>query len=346
MTEIKLYQGNLPSTIEDLSRFALIGRDKLTSVRAEISAIKKLGLAKEVHEQKLKEAQEIAELVTRAEVRVGEMLAEIPKATPNNNQFHEIDSGVELVKPKAEVIQDLGFTQKQAERIQTMAQHPEIVEQAIAEARENEDIVSRSFILEKIKTEKRNEREAKREEKRFENAEKVSKIDNPLEAQGLFQTIVIDPPWDWGDEGDINQLGRAKPDYATMPIEELEKLPIAKISDDNCHLYVWVTNRSLPKAFRLIEAWGFRYITCITWVKPSFGMGNYFRGSTEQVLFAVKGSQPLKRKDIPTHFQAPRGKGHSAKPDHFYDIIQSCSHAPFIDVFGRKEREGWSVWGE
>jgi N6-adenosine-specific RNA methylase IME4 len=109
---------------------------------------------------------------------------------------------------------------------------------------------------------------------------------------------------------------------------------------------LWVTNRSLPKAFRLIEAWGFRYITCLTWVKPSIGMGNYFRGSTEQVLFAVKGSQMLKRRDVGTHFEAKRGDGHSAKPDEFYSLVESCSYGPYIDVFGRKERDGWTVWGE
>lgn len=196
------------------------------------------------------------------------------------------------------------------------------------------------------KEKKRAEKEAVREEQRQENAEKIETLATPLEAQGLFQTIVIDPPWDWGDEGDINQFGRAKPDYHTMPIEEIEQLPVGKIADNNCHLYLWVTNRSLPKAFRLIESWGFRYITCLTWVKPSIGMGNYFRGSTEQVLFAVKGSQPLKRKDVGTHFEAPRGKGHSAKPDAFYDLVESCSYAPYIDIFGRRDREGWSVWGE
>lgn len=193
---------------------------------------------------------------------------------------------------------------------------------------------------------KREEKESAREEKRQENAAKIETLRTPLEAQGLFQTVVIDPPWDWGDEGDVNQFGRAKPDYHTMPIEDIAKLPIGKISDENCHLYLWVTNRSLPKAFRLIETWGFRYITCITWVKPSIGMGNYFRGDTEQVLFAVKGSQPLKRRDVGTHFNAPRGDGHSAKPDEFYKLIESCSYAPYIDIFGRKGRDGWSVWGE
>ena len=192
----------------------------------------------------------------------------------------------------------------------------------------------------------RKEREDRREEQRQENAEKIETLSTPLEATGLFQTIVIDPPWDWGDEGDVNQFGRAKPDYTTMPIEDIERLPIGRIADENCHLYLWVTNRSLPKAFRLIEAWGFRYITCLTWVKPSIGMGNYFRGSTEQVLFCVKGSQPLKRHDVGTHFTAPRGARHSSKPEEFYKLVESCSYAPYIDVFGRNGREGWSVWGE
>lgn len=193
---------------------------------------------------------------------------------------------------------------------------------------------------------KRAEKEAKQEERRAENKKKIETLATPLDAQGLFQTIVIDPPWDWGDEGDVNQFGRAKPEYSTMPFADIKALPINKIADANCHLYLWVTNRSLPKAFALIDAWGFRYITCLTWCKPSIGMGNYFRGSTEQVLFAVKGSQPLKRHDVGTYFNAPRGDKHSAKPDEFYQLVESCSYAPFIDIFGRKERDGWSVWGE
>ena len=193
---------------------------------------------------------------------------------------------------------------------------------------------------------KRQETEERREAERKENATKIETLSTPLEAQGLFQTIVIDPPWDWGDEGDVNQFGRAMPDYHTMPIEDIKALPVGKIADVNCHLYLWVTNRSLPKAFELMEAWGFRYITCLTWVKPSIGMGNYFRGSTEQILFGVKGKQPLKRHDVGTSFTAPRGDRHSAKPDEFYRLVESCSYGPYIDIFGRKGRGGWSVWGE
>lgn len=346
-------QEKLPANIEDLSKFVLIGREQLVAVRAAIRAIDKVGIAQGVRAQKLREGQAISEAVLDAEVRIGELMREVPKATKGagGNRYQsapvrENNTAVNFSKPKSAVARDAGFTQNQISHFQQLAAHPEIVAKAKAEARENDDIVSRSLVLNMIKEQKREEREAKREEARQENAEKIETLATPLDAVGLFQTVVIDPPWDWGDEGDGNQFGRARPDYHTMSIDEIAALPVAKIADENCHLYLWVTNRSLPKAFGLLDAWGFRYITCLTWVKPSIGMGNYFRGDTEQVLFGVKGSQMLKRRDVGTHFEAPRGERHSAKPDKFYELVESCSYAPYIDIFGRKGRLGWAVWGE
>lgn len=193
-------------------------------------------------------------------------------------------------------------------------------------------------------------KEHKRQERRKANAAQVKQTSGTLEellaGGGKFATIMLDPPWDWGDEGDCDQLGRAKPTYETMPIGEVEKLPVGRLADDDCHLYLWITNRSLPKGFRLLDAWGFRYITCLTWCKPSFGMGNYFRGSTEQILFGVKGSQPLKRKDAGTWFQAKRGKdGHSSKPTEAYELVESCSPGPYLEMFARQPRPRWTTWG-
>ena len=146
-------RAELPATMDDLSKFVLIGRDKLQAVRAEIAAIKKVGLASEVLEQKRAEAQEIAELVTYSEMRMGEMLREIPKATNGGaNQYQANSASVRIKqKPKSDVLRELGIKQDTAERYQQMAAHPDIVEQAIAEARENDDIVSRAAVLKKIK---------------------------------------------------------------------------------------------------------------------------------------------------------------------------------------------------
>ena len=195
---------------------------------------------------------------------------------------------------------------------------------------------------------KRELKEQAREQRREENRQLIAQAPSPVVASkaARYATIVIDPPWDWGDEGDQDQLGRARPTYGTMSMAELLELPVGDLSDDDAHIYLWITNRSLPKGFALLERWGFRYITALTWCKPSIGMGNYFRGSTEQVLFGVKGSQPLKRKDVGTWFQAPRGpNGHSSKPVEFYDLVESCSPGPYLEMFARSNRADWTPWG-
>lgn len=151
---------------------------------------------------------------------------------------------------------------------------------------------------------------------------------------GGFKTIMIDPPWDVSDEGDVNQFGRANPRYATMPFAKILKLPVKNTAAADCHLYLWITNRSLPKGFNLIKAWGFHYVTCLTWGKitaagkPAIGIGNYFRGSTEQILFAVRGSQAPPCLSEGFLFKAQRGKhGHSSKPTEIYQLIASMEEA-------------------
>lgn len=206
--------------------------------------------------------------------------------------------------------------------------------------------------MEKTVTQVRREaREARRQAKRDQNAQAVQAADlrclDWTTFRHRFACIAIDPPWDWGDEGDQDQLGRARPEYVTMPIDEIAALPVGDCADPNgAHMYLWITNRSLPKGFGLLEAWGFRYVTTLTWCKPSFGMGNYFRGQTEHVLFGVKGSLPINRKDVGTWFAAPRGPiEHSAKPEQFYFLAESCSPGPRADVFSRSARPGWTSIG-
>lgn len=183
-------------------------------------------------------------------------------------------------------------------------------------------------------------------ERARENNREIVRQAPALDATGCtYPCIVIDPPWDWGDEGDADQLGRARPTYATMPLEDLMALPVGDVAEPNAHLYLWITNRSLPKGFALLEKWGFRYVTMLTWLKPSFGMGNYFRGSTEHVLFGVHGSLGLLRSDVGTHFAADRPGRHSGKPDAFYRLVETCSPGPWLEMFARERRPGWAAWG-
>jgi len=154
MNELVVQNSNLPDTIEDLSRFVLIGNEKLNSVRAEIRAIDRLKLAQEVRTQKMEEASMLSEALLDAEVRLGELFKAIPKSTNNNpngvNQHKrgQIDSAVDLTsKSKKEVIEDLGFSQKQAERLETLAENRDLVEIVKAEARENDELPTKTRIL-------------------------------------------------------------------------------------------------------------------------------------------------------------------------------------------------------
>lgn len=177
MNDLTVTQQNLPNNLEDLSKFVLVGREKLTAVRAEIRAIDKIQLAEEVREQKKEEAQMLAEALLDAEVRIGDLLKTIPKATKGNQYTGKMisDSGVGNQKPKKQVIQELGFNQKQAERFETLSSNKDIVEQVKAEARENEDIPTRSRVLQLVKEKSKQEQFIESEFKKIENETAIQK---------------------------------------------------------------------------------------------------------------------------------------------------------------------------
>lgn len=162
---IQTTQSNLPATLEDLSKFVLVGREKLVAVKAEIRAIEKVELAQEVRDQKRDEARMLSEALLDAEMKLGEVLKEIPKATKGtgSNQFAKKPTGGQFSKTKAEVIQDLGFERHQAQRFEVLADNPELVEQVKAEARENDDLPTRTQVINLAKEKARRAEEANRQ---------------------------------------------------------------------------------------------------------------------------------------------------------------------------------------
>jgi N6-adenosine-specific RNA methylase IME4 len=161
-----------------------------------------------------------------------------------------------------------------------------------------------------------------------------------------YRTIVADPPWRY-DNGTVPQ-GGVEHKYRTLSAEEIIALPIADLADTNAHLYLWVTNLHLREGrpFEIVEAWGFRYVTMLTWHKLGpIGMGYYFRGETEHVLFGVRGKAPLADRSARNHFAASKGR-HSAKPDRFYEMVERVSPEPRLELFARRRRYGWDVWGD
>ena len=132
-------------------------------------------------------------------------------------------------------------------------------------------------------------------------------------------------------------------DIAALPVKDL-------IHKDGCHLYLWTTNNFLQDALEVIDAWGFEYITTITWIKDRQGLGQYYRGLTEHCLFATtKKRLPYKiadgkRQQGKTAFYAPKSE-HSAKPQEMRKMIERVSYAPAIELFARKRYPNWDAWG-
>ncbi len=160
-----------------------------------------------------------------------------------------------------------------------------------------------------------------------------------------YQIIYADPPWQQGLSGKYKKHSAARElDYPIMSLDDICKLPIPDIADVGCHLWLWTTNQFLPAGFRVMEAWGFKYLSPITWVKPS-GIGNYFVHRTQTILFGYKERClfPLDRYK-PTVLFANAGR-HSKKPDEFYELIESISPSPRIELFARARRDGWDCWG-
>jgi N6-adenosine-specific RNA methylase IME4 len=164
-----------------------------------------------------------------------------------------------------------------------------------------------------------------------------------------YKTILADPPWNESGGGKIKR--GADKHYSLMKTKDIMALPVGELADENAHLYLWVTNGHLPDGLRVVEAWGFEYKTCITWAKDRFGLGQYFRGQTEHVLFAVRGNIPYgtradgKRAQGRTLITAPRG-AHSEKPEELRAMIQVVSPGPYLELFARKPAPGWDVWGD
>lgn len=159
---------------------------------------------------------------------------------------------------------------------------------------------------------------------------------------GPFRVVVADPPWQYDDTA---TRGAVEHHYASMTVAAICELPVRDLADEAAHLYLWTTNSHLPEAFRVMEAWGFEYKTLLTWVKPQIGMGHYFRGCTEHVLFGVRGVLGTLRSDARNWFEAPRAE-HSTKPEEFYRLVETCSPGPYLELFARRARPHWRTWGD
>jgi N6-adenosine-specific RNA methylase IME4 len=163
-----------------------------------------------------------------------------------------------------------------------------------------------------------------------------------------YRTIVADPPWQQpltGRRAGRHVVSGSLP-YPTMTLEQIKRLRVGDMAEDDAHLWLWTTNAFLRQGFDVMEAWGFKYLAPVTWVKPS-GMGNYFAHRSQTLLFGYRKRClfPLARyrSTVLVTNTTPR---HSRKPDEAYALIEAVSPGPRLELFARPpHRLGWDVWG-
>ncbi len=166
-----------------------------------------------------------------------------------------------------------------------------------------------------------------------------------------FGVIYADPPWSFKVYSGKGKRRSAERHYPTMDLDAIKALPVEQVGADDCALLLWSVMPQLPEALEVIKAWGFKYKTCAhVWVKTTSegayatGMGYWTRSNAELCLLATRGSPKRLNKDVHQVIACARGK-HSSKPDEARNRIQRLVAGPYLELFGRRVIENWTVWG-
>lgn len=174
-----------------------------------------------------------------------------------------------------------------------------------------------------------------------------------------YAVIVADPPWAYKNFADTAH-GAAIAVYDTMPYEAIAAIPVASFAAPDCVLAMWGTWPKLDEGIDLMRAWGFDFVTGFPWVKTSptsreiyTGIGFWKQSVSELVLIGRRG-EPKRHADRvpglgflvgePRQFYCPRGE-HSKKPEEIQDWLEREFPGPYLELFARRERPGWSTWG-
>jgi len=207
-------------------------------------------------------------------------------------------------------------------------------------------------LLEKVRSGEISLAEAKRTVRREDLIEKLSSVEaiKAKEISGKYDVFVIDPPWPMEKIERDERPNQVKFDYPTMSLEKIDEevgAALKKHTDADAHVFLWTTQKFLPNAFDLLESWKMKYVCVFVWHKPGgfqpIGLPQY---NGEFAVYARKGSPKfIDTKKFFTVFEAPRGK-HSEKPEEFYDLLRRITGGRRLDMFNRREIQGFDGWGK
>lgn len=166
-----------------------------------------------------------------------------------------------------------------------------------------------------------------------------------------FGAIIADPPWRFRNYSAAGEVKNPVAHYSCMSTEDIAALPLNQLAAPDCALIMWATAPMLPDAIKLMQAWGFAFKSAGAWAKQSrtgekwaFGTGYCFRSAAEFFLLGTIGKPPIRSRSVRNLIVAPV-REHSRKPDSQYLIVERLFDGPYLEMFARSSRPGWSAWG-
>lgn len=164
-----------------------------------------------------------------------------------------------------------------------------------------------------------------------------------------FKALIIDPPWDFEVWDKDTGTGKG-PTYDLMTLDDILAMPVSQLSAADSVLYLWSTNPFMPQALECLNSWGFSYRTKFPWIKTTrghkldYGTGYWVRGVSEDIMIATRGNISAPRLDGFLGLVGPNVE-HSRKPQDIHYLAESTTPGPYLEIFGRYQRPGWTVFG-
>jgi N6-adenosine-specific RNA methylase IME4 len=302
--------------------------DEVKLIRDQAQAVRHLlreqGYAREIQQQ-------AGELKLRAERRLGELLAGMPKHN-GDPRSHDVTR-----------LADLGIGKMDSHRWQRIAAVPEETFEAhLAHTCAAGEELTTAGVLRLAAQVRKAEADA--------SARSVSSgcctvddLHELVRTGQRFGTLYLDPPWRYElRPDDLTHRGRCP--YPTMALDEIASLPVAELAADKSLCHLWTTNGFIEEALQLLRTWGFAYKSMFVWCKPQIGLGHYWRVSHEFLLLGVKGNCAFLEHDMKSWEIFDRGR-HSSKPEQVRLAVERVSPGPRLELFARDTAEGWTVWG-
>jgi N6-adenosine-specific RNA methylase IME4 len=327
---------------------AAVSVDEAREVLSKADAIRVYG--RQAKNRKLENDAKI--IRWRAIRRLGELMDGKPKAKGGRPAQ---ETGVENTPVKPETLEDQGIDKNLAKLARQYSALDETsFDRLVARCQAHNDGTEKLPLDVLAAEEKAARRKAAQEAfaARIGQGCAVSDLVSHAKAGNRYGAIYADPPWEFKVWSGAGKDRSADNHYRTGGLDEIKALPVADLAADDCALFMWAVMPELPGALDVIKAWGFEYKTCaFTWLKQNksgeglfLGMGYWTRANAEVCLLATRGNPERLDAGVPQAMLHPVME-HSRKPDEFHERIQRLVAGPYLEIYARREREGWMTWG-